>query len=149
MTITLQEEVRILGYCRIGDGCWEWDGAHDSDGYGVAWFENRTQGAHRAVYKILVGDIPDGFQLDHRCRNRGCVKPEELKHTEPATQFENNLRGNSPSAINARKTHCINDHEFTEDNTYVTPKGQRYCRACMRARSKAYQLRKKGGGSLG
>lgn len=39
------------------------------------------------------------------------------------------------SAINAVKTHCIHGHEFTPDNTYVTPYGARQCRACSRARS--------------
>jgi hypothetical protein len=32
------------------------------------------------------------------------------------------------------KTHCVNDHEFTEDNTYIRPSGARDCRECMRAR---------------
>lgn len=32
-----------------------------------------------------------------------------------------------------RRSHCRNGHEFTAENTYVSPKGQRYCRACRKA----------------
>lgn len=31
------------------------------------------------------------------------------------------------------KTHCVNDHELTVENTYTTPKGQKVCRICQRA----------------
>ena len=34
------------------------------------------------VWLELVGPIPDGLQLDHVCRNRGCVNPD---HLEPVT----------------------------------------------------------------
>lgn len=38
---------------------------------------------------------------------------------------------------NAKKTHCVNGHEFTEVNTYRDPKGhQRSCRACRLAMDK-------------
>jgi predicted nucleic acid-binding Zn ribbon protein len=39
---------------------------------------------------------------------------------------------------NKEKTHCIHGHEFTEDNTYVSPKGHRYCRTCKNKRQKRY-----------
>lgn len=32
-----------------------------------------------------------------------------------------------------KKSHCRNGHEYTPENTYVSPKGQRYCRACRKA----------------
>jgi len=45
----------------------------------------------------------------------------------------------SIAAINAKKTHCPQGHEFTPDNTYLTKKNQRNCNACnvMRARQRA------------
>lgn len=30
------------------------------------------------------------------------------------------------------KTHCKHGHEFTPDNTYISPQGIRYCRACKK-----------------
>lgn len=33
-------------------------------------------------------------------------------------------------------TECVNGHEYTNDNTYVSPRGEKSCRACRRASSK-------------
>jgi hypothetical protein len=46
----------------------------------------------------------------------------------------------SPWTQNKAKTHCLRGHEFTPENTYVTKKGQRYCRACARIRAKGATL---------
>lgn len=39
--------------------------------------------------------------------------------------------GRSNGAL--RKERCRNGHPYTADNTYVSPKGQRYCRTCRKA----------------
>jgi hypothetical protein len=77
----------------------------------------------------------EGLVIDHLCRVPLCVNPE---HLEPVTLRENILRGESLSARRARQTHCKHGHEFTAANTYVTVKGQRYCRACDRIRHRRY-----------
>ena len=68
------------------DSCWPWRGQVNRGGYGVARYKRRTTTAHRAIYRILVGPIPDGLELDHLCRNRLCVNPA---HLEPVTHLEN------------------------------------------------------------
>ena len=108
-------------------GCWNWVG-NTSDGYGALRIDRKMVKAHRFAYELLVGPIPDGLQLDHLCRNRACCNPG---HLEPVTDVENILRGEGPPAVNARKTHCIHGHEFTEANTYVYPHF-RSCKACKR-----------------
>jgi hypothetical protein len=70
-----------------------------------------------------------GIDVDHLCRVPGCVNSA---HHEPVTHKENCLRGISPAANNARKTHCKHGHEFDEANTYITKTGGRACRACAR-----------------
>lgn len=119
------------------DACWEWAAYRKADGYGMFRLDGQSRLAHRVAYELFVGPVPDGLQLDHKCRNRGCVNPA---HLEPVTSRENTMRGDSDSAAKARATHCVNGHEFTPENTYVWPRdGTRHCRTCKRARDLRYE----------
>jgi hypothetical protein len=114
-------------------GCWIWRGWKNPEGYGSTTVARRTRLAHRAMYELLVGPIPEGLQIDHLCRTRDCVNPD---HLEPVTARENTLRSNAPTAKNARKTHCPKGHPYDEANTYVWKrKGNthRRCKACHSA----------------
>lgn len=86
---------------------------------------------HRFSYEHFVGPLADGFEIDHLCRNRGCVNPA---HLEAVTRLENCRRG-----AYAQKTHCKHGHEFTPDNIYWNRGKHRQCRACSTARKKATQ----------
>lgn len=120
------------------DSCWNWT-ANKWKGYGqfgvqVEPGKWKQRKAHRVAYELCVGPIPDGLQLDHLCRNPSCVNPA---HLEPVTNRENGLRGVSVAARNAAKTHCVNGHEFTAENTMyqvVNGNKQRECRSCYRER---------------
>lgn len=127
------------------DECWPWTGAKSQTGYGLAGAGGRRGGgaaAHRMVYETFVGPIPDGKDIDHLCHvaekckggitcpHRACCNP---KHLAPEESVANTMRGNSPAAINARKTHCNNGHEFNVINTHVSRAGKRACRPCRAA----------------
>lgn len=124
------------------DGCLVWVGARTSHGYGHMNVKGSFVKAHRLSLELLVGPIPTGLVVDHLCRNKACVNPN---HLEPVTQKVNVHRGEGVAAIKARKTHCLNGHEFTVENTYVDRLGGRRCKTCIKRRgAERYAAKKKG-----
>lgn len=108
-------------------GCWPWTGGKTAGGYGELRTEDGTAYAHRVSVQLSGREIPAGMEPDHLCRNRACVNPA---HLEVVTHRANTLRGVSPAAINATKTHCLRGHLFDEANTYRDRDGHRGCRRC-------------------
>ncbi len=110
-------------------GCWLWLAALGTKGYGMFRTPKGVMRAHCFSYELHRGDIPEGLLLDHKCRTRSCVNPW---HLEPVTSRENTLRGDGPSARNARKTHCPRGHAYNAENTIFTSDRRRRCRICRR-----------------
>lgn len=112
----------------VGDGCWDWHGATNDSGYGIV----RKQRAHRVLYELLIGPIPEGLVLDHLCRNRACVRPA---HLEPVTRGENVRRGTHGG--NALKTECPQGHPY--DRRYTNGSSgysARRCSVCQREQAR-------------
>lgn len=71
------------------NGCWLY--RNDPDRYGHATISDGTSynvAVHRFVYETLVGQIPNGHHLHHKCQTRGCCNP---KHLVPLTPREHML----------------------------------------------------------
>ena len=128
------EKVNKLG----PNGCWEWLASKTKAGYGQFWLDGTMVYAHRVTYLAMVGPIPDGLQIDHLCRNRGCCNPA---HLEPVTPKTNTNRGDAGKAFKA-KTHCPKGHEYSDANTRIY-QGRRFCRTCSNAFGKRWRDGKK------
>lgn len=113
------------------NGCWIWQKHLGRHGYGHLVVGGKSWLAHRASYTAGKGEIAAGLTLDHLCRVRACVNPA---HLEPVSAAENTLRGEGPSARNARKTHCVNGHPFVGDNFRVYGR-MRCCMVCTQVRN--------------
>ncbi len=73
------------------DGCHEWCGTI-ANGYGLFWVDRRPVRAHQAAFELVMErGVNAGFELDHQCENRRCVRLGE-GHVVEATPEENRAR---------------------------------------------------------
>ncbi len=123
------------------EACWEWTGTRQQvTGHGriaksMAGITFQWP-VHRLTFAWWYDFDPGESVIDHLCGNPPCINPLHLQAT---THQINTLRGESPPARNAQKTHCSKGHPFYGDNLYVEPSGRRRCRACVAARGKAWK----------
>lgn len=78
--------IQFLGRVQVDDGCWFWTGAKHRYGYGACVKINGHTRAHRAMWTLLRGPIPEGKVLCHSCDTKLCVNPA---HMFVGTQADN------------------------------------------------------------
>lgn len=127
---TATAEERFWSAVTKTDSCWLFAKLAPT-GYGYFSANGKPYPAHRFAYELLAGPIPDGLEIDHLCKTRACVNPA---HLEPVLRVVNWWRSTCVSAVNARKTECLRGHPFSDENTYYSKDGRRYCIACRRLR---------------
>jgi len=124
-------------------GCWEWQRYKSIKGYGQARYDRRGVLAHRLSYAAFNGSVSEGMSICHTCDNPSCVNPIHLFEGTCADNTRDCVIKGRHVSHNSKKTHCPAGHPYTVDNTYVSKQGGRHCKACDRARSRAFRLKKK------
>lgn len=60
------------------DDCWDWLGPKTPAGHGKKTYCGRDMLAHRWVWEILFGPIPEGMVIYVTCGTTGCANPHHL-----------------------------------------------------------------------
>jgi len=120
---------------RKPNGCLEWTGLTNRQGYGLITVDGKNVLTHRLAWGLAHPDEPLPPVVRHFvCDNPPCC---DETHLRPGTTAQNNndtyVKGHHHQLV---KTHCPARHEYTEANTYVSADG-RHCRACREARRAA------------
>jgi len=120
-------------------GCFVWQGFTSHKGYIMHTHRDYRMSGHRIVYILTHGvRLPREQQVCHKCDERRCWNPG---HLFLGTNQDNckDMAAKKRHHMN-RKTHCVNGHEFTPENTYAyTDKRgwkHRSCLTCDRERQR-------------
>ncbi len=120
------------------DGCWPWTGTIRSDGYGQFRSGGENIKPHRWIVEHVIGfKLESDEMVLHDCGNRPCCNPRHLRvgdHDENMQDMWDHGRH-----FYANRTHCKHGHECTKENTNITPRGSRQCRACNRERQRKHR----------
>lgn len=124
------------------DGCWVWKGVKSKYGYGLIWKDKTMKRVHRLVFEAFSGAAIGHLEVNHKCRNTSCFRPYHLETLSKRDHLKETLRwSNSPVAINARRTSCVQGHPLSGANV-INENGRRKCRACRAACKARWRSRK-------
>lgn len=123
------------------DACWPWTGTLNNwTGYGQTHWPRDgryvTTGVHRVVWEHINGPIPDGYVIDHVCRNKRCQNPRHMQVLPMDAHGQKSVR---------ERFGMVGDDEVCRHGhvgeRHRRPDGRPYCRACNRDRMRAIRKR--------
>jgi hypothetical protein len=123
------------------NGCWLWTKGKDKDGYGKITVADVSWLVHRFAMAIFKPEeFAEYLKVLHNCDTPACFNPEHLYSGTGSDNKQDEIRRGRN--FNNRKTHCINGHEFTSENTINTKEGWRKCKTCQTKLTQANYARR-------
>jgi len=125
----MNEVNEFFSRVKYSNGCWDWQGYKQNQGYGFFYFNGNTVIAHRWSYDFFRED-PKYLLCCHHCDNPSCVNPFHMflgTHKDNAQDMISKGRHKEQ-----RKTHCKYGHRLIGNNLHVNKKGYRICKQCRR-----------------
>jgi len=117
------DEARFWAKVNKTARCWEWTASKNEDGYGEFRLGGKIRKAHRTAYEIANGAIPEGKDVDHRCRNRKCVRPAHFR----LVSNKQNCEHRAVDSNNTSGYRGVSFHRVAKKwQVYVTHNGRRH-----------------------
>lgn len=115
-------------------GCWIWDGAVSSNGYGTITVGQKGPGTQLTATHVSLAihgrPLPKGMFACHSCDFPPCVNPDHLFHGTPKQNTQDSISKGRSRVWNEI---CRHGHLKAGDNLYIAPSGLRMCKECRRA----------------
>lgn len=143
--VKAHDTCKKLGYYIRPNGCWEWNGYLDKDGYGRVNLQGETYQAHRWMYEQNHGPISVVMHCHHTCLKKHCVNPAHLEILTPKEHFNTYVHKESTHRRRLPKTHCLRGHEYNVKNTYWEKGYIKHCRICQCERQRRSRIKPKTG----
>ena len=86
----------------VGD-CIEWTGKERvKGGYGRVRIKGKLTLVHRFVFEMMIGEIPNGYDVLHSCDNPRCINPKHLSIGDHADNMgDKAMKGRAPSKLSS------------------------------------------------
>lgn len=83
---------RIAAHAEVqANGCWNWTGCLNSNGYGQIRINGRAILSHRASFEASIRSLQPSEQVLHRCDNPLCCNPDHLFVGDPAANSDDKV----------------------------------------------------------
>jgi hypothetical protein len=112
--------------------CWNWKGSTNYT-YGLFIIKRKLFFAHRFVWLITNGPIPEAMLVCHTCDNTLCVRPNHLFLGTQADNMRDCKEKGRMRNQNTAKKICIRGHPLVESNivpSLFKSAGRRECLIC-------------------
>ena len=138
---------RILGKIdNWGDGCWNWLGSLNSNGYALIGYCGKTVLLHRLTYELCNGVFDKKLCVLHKCDNRKCINPDHLFLGTKSDNMIDCANKNRQYRQKVKNLYCKQGHMIAGHNA-IQSKSKDHswteCRICRNETTKRYKLKRK------